>query len=320
MKQSTKIAVLIAALCCFMGLALITISLYMIEFDFTKLSTQTYVEREYTLTDPFSAIKIDAVTSDVRFLPSENDNCRVICTEQEKMTHRITVEDNTLTIRTDDQRSWYDHLGIHIGQSSVVTIYLPQLQYDQLKVRTDTGDLQIPADFSFTSTQIHTYTGDIKWSASGDSVVIDTDTGNITLEGGQIQYLQIETQTGNIRIGRTAFAIEADLNTDTGDVHMDEVTTHALLIVTHTGDISLENTVADGLLAIKTNTGDIEFNRFDAATLAIETITGDVTGTLLSPKMFLTHTNTGDVSVPQSYQGGICEITTDTGDIELSFA
>ena len=320
MKQSTKIAVLIAALCCFMGLALITISLYMIEFDFTKLSTQTYVEREYTLTDPFSAIQIDAVTSDVRFLPSENDNCRVVCTEQEKMTHRITAKDNTLTIRIDDQRSWYDHLGIFIGQSSSVTIYLPQLQYDQLEVRTDTGDLQIPSDFSFTSTQIHTDTGDIKWAASGDSVVVDTDTGNVTLEGGQIQYLQIETQTGNIRIGRTAFAIETDLHTDTGDIHLEEVTTHALQIVTHTGDVSLENTVADGLLAIKTNTGDVEFNRFDAATLAIETSTGDVTGTLLSPKMFLTHTNTGDVSVPQSYQGGICEITTDTGDIELSFA
>ena len=50
----------------------------------------------------------------------------------------------------------------------------------------------------------------------------------------------------------------------------------------------------------------------------LETDTGDVTGTLLSNKIFMYDTDTGDVSLPSVMSGGKCQIETDTGDIEIS--
>jgi hypothetical protein len=43
-----------------------------------------------------------------------------------------------------------------------------------------------------------------------------------------------------------------------------------------------------------------------------------VCGTLLSSKVFIIKTDTGDVDVPKSTVGGRCEITTSTGDVEIS--
>ena len=50
------------------------------------------------------------------------------------------------------------------------------------------------------------------------------------------------------------------------------------------------------------------------------TDTGEVKGTLRSEKIFFTESDTGKISVPKSVTGGRCEITTDTGDIEIEIA
>ncbi len=48
--------------------------------------------------------------------------------------------------------------------------------------------------------------------------------------------------------------------------------------------------------------------------------TGDVTDTLCSEKRFAVHTGTGDVSVPATASGGVCEIETSTGDVHIELA
>ena len=55
----------------------------------------------------------------------------------------------------------------------------------------------------------------------------------------------------------------------------------------------------------------------DAGELTVLTGTGDVTGSLLSAKVFITHSDTGMVDVPETTTGGKCKITTDTGDISM---
>lgn len=44
---------------------------------------------------------------------------------------------------------------------------------------------------------------------------------------------------------------------------------------------------------------------------------GNVKGTLLTNKVFITHTDTGRVNVPKTVTGGKCEINTDTGNIKI---
>ena len=40
-------------------------------------------------------------------------------------------------------------------------------------------------------------------------------------------------------------------------------------------------------------------------------------GSLLSDKVFITETDTGNVNIPKTTDGGKCEIKTDTGDIKI---
>lgn len=321
MKKSTKITLLIAALCCVAGLAIAGISLYMVGFDFTNLGTVTYTDNEYTLTEPFSAIELKVETADIRFLPSEDSTCRVVCKEQETVPHRVTVENGTLTIRADNQRKWYDYLVCFDWGSAAVTVYLPTAEFGRLAIATDTGDIHVPADFAFQSASIETDTGYIDWRASVEgALTIHTDTGNVKVEGVQVGSLQAETDTGNLHIRQVSISGDVLLETDTGEVLLDEATAGSLKIGTHTGDVTLKNTVAEGILSLETDTGDVQFHRFDAAAITVETNTGDVTGTLLSEKIFFVETDTGDIHVPKTDRGGRCEISTDTGDIEISIA
>ncbi|MBO5851923.1 MAG: DUF4097 family beta strand repeat protein, partial [Clostridia bacterium] len=84
-----------------------------------------------------------------------------------------------------------------------------------------------------------------------------------------------------------------------------------------TGDVYLENVIAVEKIDIKRSTGDVEFEELDASEIEIKTSTGDVEGTLLTEKTFSIKTNTGDVDVPRLSSGGLCKITTDTGDIDI---
>ena len=61
----------------------------------------------------------------------------------------------------------------------------------------------------------------------------------------------------------------------------------------------------------------MKFDSSDAAEIYVRTSTGDVAGSLLTDKVFMTQTDTGNVGVPQTITGGKCEIHTDTGDIQI---
>ena len=56
----------------------------------------------------------------------------------------------------------------------------------------------------------------------------------------------------------------------------------------------------------------------DAGTINIKTGTGDVSGSLLSGKVFSVTSDTGNVKVPDTQSGGLCEIHTNTGDINIT--
>jgi DUF4097 and DUF4098 domain-containing protein YvlB len=80
----------------------------------------------------------------------------------------------------------------------------------------------------------------------------------------------------------------------------------------------MKNVVATGMFDIKRSTGDVELDMCDANEIFVNVGTGDVFGTLLSDKVYIAKTSTGEVDVPKTIEGGRCEITTTTGDIKLS--
>ena len=115
----------------------------------------------------------------------------------------------------------------------------------------------------------------------------------------------------------SALSVRSDSETDTGEVLLRDVTSGNLTAEGETGNMTLERVTISGNCSIDQDTGDVIFRDSDAGEISVETDSGDVTGTLLSEKVFLTETDTGDVQVPHSVRGGTCRISTDTGDIRI---
>ena len=143
-------------------------------------------------------------------------------------------------------------------------------------------------------------TGDIylKNVKVNDTLVIKTDTGDHTLENVNVTNEIIEMA-------------------DTGKFRLTNVTTKNIHLETSTGKKILTSVVVTGKMVVKASTGDVKFDKCDAAEINVDTSTGDVTGSFLTDKIFYVHTSTGRQDVPKSTTGGLCDVTTSTGDIKL---
>ena len=229
------------------------------KWDFSKLSTVKYVTNTYEVTEEFNSIFIDTSTADIYFVPSDEGSCKVVCHEDEKLKHSVTVIDGTLTIKETNTKKWYEYIGITM-ESTKTTVYLPEGEYEKLVIDTSTSDIEMSGDYYF------------------DSI---------------------------------------DISVSTGSVDLTDVNCKTLATKGSTGDICLKNVIADESITIKRNTGDVEFVKCDANEITVKVSTSDVKGSLLSDKVFSAKTSTGKVKVPDSTSGGVCEITTSTGDINI---
>lgn len=317
MAGKTKMWLLTAASLVLLGATLFCTAMSMLGWDFTRLSTVRYETNTYELREPFQNISIVSDTADLVFLPSENEVGAVVCYEQENAKHSVTVKDGTLVIAVEDTRKWFEHIGISFD-SPKITVSLPKGEYGELSVRTDTGDVEIPGDFRFEGMDIAGSTGDLtSFAPVSDLVRIRTSTGKIRVEDAAAGTLSLTTSTGDIHVSDVLCEGDVSLEVSTGRTNLSDLVCRNLLSGGSTGDIRLHRVIAAESFSIRRSTGDVRFEASDAAEIFVETDTGEVTGTLLSRKLFLAESDTGDISVPRTSDGGSCEIITNTGDIRL---
>jgi DUF4097 and DUF4098 domain-containing protein YvlB len=152
-----------------------------------------------------------------------------------------------------------------------------------------------------------------------ENVSIERSTGEVYLENIQVGGLKVKTSTGNNTVLHATCG-DVQLQATNGTTQLTDMTCANLTSVAGTGNLMMKNVVASGNFTIERGTGDVTFDGCDAAELFVETSTGDVVGSLLTEKVFIPHTNTGSVHVPETITGGKCKITTSTGDIEIRIA
>ena len=308
---------IVAAILVLVGLGVCLGGLALLGFDLKKLDTRQLETNTYAVSETFDSINIHAETDKITFLPAEGKACRVECRESKKLTHEIGVEGGTLTVKTVDKQTWFSQIGFHVDSPSI-TVYLPEKDYRDLAIETDTGDIKIPEDFTFKTVQIKGDTSDVSCKASGaDRMEIALSTGDIDLAGIETKALSLTVSTGRVSVESTACKGDVAIHVSTGKVKLDGLTCKNLSTDGSTGDVTLKDTVASGAFRIQRSTGDVKFDSADAAEIYVQTSTGDVTGTLRTEKVFITASDTGKVNVPKTITGGRCEITTDTGNIEI---
>lgn len=277
MNKRMKKELLIAASLVVIGLLMFASVMTIYGWDFRKLNTEKFVTDTYTISEKFDRILLDTDTVDVQILPSEDEDCKVVCYLQETVETAVKVQSDTLRIQAKDERAWYERIGFHFI-SAEITVFLPEDEYLKFNVHTNTGDVIVE-------------------ELSAEILEISVSTGDITVTDGTFE--------------------EVDMKVSTGDIHVTDLKCSGFNSEGSTGDISLHQVVADQRITIERHTGDVVFDSSDAPVLRVKTDTGDVTGTLLSGKQFITQTDTGSVDIPDSTDGGKCEIETDTGDISI---
>lgn len=318
MNTSIKVWLIIGASLVTFGLIVFVIAMAVNDWDFSKLGTVKYETNTYEIGGEFDKISIDASTEKIQFVPSEDESCRVVCYEAEKVKHSASVQDGTLMIERVDTRKWYDRIGIWL-KTPEITVYLPRSEYASLSIDTSTGDIDVPQDFSFENVEIDGSTSDVVCSAAvSKGIKIKTSTGKIKVEGGMPETISLTVETGNVEVSGVKVGENIKIKTSTGGIKLDNVTCKNITAENSTGHITISNVVASGNVSIQSSTGNVWLEDSDAAEIYVRTSTGDVTGTLLSEKIFITDTSTGNIDVPKTTTGGRCEITTSTGDIKIS--
>ena len=296
MKKRT-IWIIIALCCVIIGTIIFVSGMSKIDWDFKKLGSYNFETNAYEIVDEFNKIEINAKTANINFQLAEDGECKVVCYENKKEKHLTSVDNGVLKINYTNEKQWYDYLHI-LSDSPKITVYLPDLDNITLTIKVSTGDVKLPSDFTFESISISGSTCHVKCYASS------------------IYQTKIHVSTGDIII-ENATAKNYDLHVSTGYAKITNVNCENIVSTGSTGDIKLNNVIASEKISIERSTGKVKFYRCDANELKIITSTGDVEGTLLSDKVFIVKSSTGDIDVPSSITGGRCEITTSTGDIEV---
>ena len=318
MRKSSRIWLIAAACLVILGAMIFVGAMFAMHWDFSKLSTCEMQINTYFMEDGFSNISVCAKTADIEFVPAEDASTKIVCREYKNAGYAVAVTDDTLTITFQDDRKWYEHIGVFVSQPKI-TVYLPAGEYGSLSVKNSTGDVKLPKEFSFADMDISLTTGDVRSCASASGKIrIATSTGLVALEEISAGALELRVTTGTVKITGVRCSGDVKLNVSTGDAHMIDVQCANLHSEGTTGDLRMQDVVVTDKMHLERSTGDVKFTLCDAGELFVKTTTGNVIGSLCSEKIFMAKASTGKVEVPKSVTGGICEIETSTGDIRIT--
>ncbi len=298
MRKIMKISMLIASLLILVGAIIFTAAMSVYGWDFMKLSTVKYEDNTYIFEESIEKISLISDTTDIKILRSTDGKTKIVTHLPKAENHTVTLSEGTLVLEQKTDFSWKMLIGIDFNRPKI-TVYLPDEKYESLNIKSHTSDIRIAEGFSF------------------DTVSVKLTTGDVYVKSVTAVNIQITTTTGDIKLINAECAENIKAKVSTGDIELTNVTCKDLIVNGDTGDVELKNVIASGKFDIETDTGDVELKGADASEIFIETDTGDVEGTLLTEKVFIARTDTGDINVPKTTTGGKCEIKTDTGDIKI---
>ena len=322
MKTSKKVAIIVSVVAIIIGLFLCGGAAIATDFKFSNISTENYVTNTYTVEDKFMRVTVEAEEYDVRLHVSEDDQCKVECAETESVSCSVEVDNDTLSVRISNNRKWYEYIGFGFNWAKTkLDIYLPQEKYASLFIRSRSGNISVPEGLTFAESDVYSASGEIGFFAVVENdLCVRTESGDISVSGINPQNLTVQAVSGDVAIH--AVNLEADLSVKTvsGSIGVSGMACQNVEAVSTSGDIEFSDLIAEEKIRTSSVSGDVELWQCDAGSLDIKTTSGDVSGSLLTQKIFVTDTTSGDVDVPRSTSGGICQVNTTSGNIEFIMA
>lgn len=333
MKKRTMISLIVAAALVVSGGLLLVFGL---SYAKGGVSTPVLTERTIPLTEEFGFASVVTTDCDVHIDWVQTwEEARIEFQEYSQTKHTVTVEDEMLKVKLVDHRKWFDRVGI-FWSNMQMRIYLPYEQVEYLGVSTTTGDITLEPNVVVSDISLLTDTGAVYSEAQTESLHVETSTGHVGVAACNPDILWVKTDTGHVILSAIEGEKDYDVETSTGKIEAHNVqcgtmrcesntgdvylwlvkANDNLQVTTHTGDAYVGNSDTS-ILSIETTTGDVKIEDSDAEGTTILTDTGNVEGNFRTPKWFQAHSDTGNVAVPHTREGGECRIESNTGDIHF---
>ena len=276
-------------------------------------------EKTYDFSDKeIKNFSFDLSISNVEFFKSEGSTKKVVCKETTKRPHSVTLENGTLKVEYPNKKNFFHFVSMWSPQFKV-SVYVPATTYDSFTSKLSTGDVIIPAGFTFSNLEHTGSTGSFTFSSNvTNSCNITISTGDVSLSDTETKNLNANASTGHVYLSNVKVVEEAKVTTSTGRIKLNKIKSNSLDVTASTGTVSLNESLINKHAKIHTTTGDIKINESDAETLDLKASTGDITAVFLSSKTVNVDTSTGRVRISGSGNGGLCTVKTSTGDITIS--
>lgn len=356
MKKAKKIALIVGICMIVFGLISLFISLVFVGFDLTKVDTVKWETNTYNIEDSFENISVTGMDATVTLVPSTDNTCKVVCTENEDIYDEIAVVDNTLTIKRINNSKWNFNFGVSLEEIKI-TVYLPKTEYQKLLLDNTSGRLDVPAGFVFEEAKVNNSSGKASFMADVEgeltventsggiyvgenqvgslkakgssggievaSVCVDGDmevrstSGGIHISDVECKGMSVKGSSGSIRLSSITAKENIDVNCTSGSIHLSDIRCVDVTGENSSGKINCSNVIASGDMRLENNSGGISLDACDATNLKLSATSGSIRGSLLSQKNFVAEATSGSVDVPESVSGGLCEVSTTSGSIGL---
>lgn len=309
-----------------MGVGIVILSFAMAFYGPDLFEEEIYMEKTHTINDKVSFLKVSDAECDVAIRPSPDGICRVVCPDGEKIYRQVTLDGETLTVTRVDDRKWYEHIGISWGwKPRAVTVYLPEGTYRDLSLKTASGEIDVPAGYTFSSAKLTSASGDISFSCNVEKALeISTASGDVALSDLQVASLYfpgsltVTTASGDLSFENCGVSGTFTASTASGDVEVSGGAPTKMVLSTVSGEISLENLEVWGSLSVSTTSGEITFDRLSAhENIEMTTVSGDVKGTVAGDFRYSVKTTSGDIRVPSDGGTGSFTLKTTSGDVNI---
>lgn len=290
---------------------------YFTGIDIGIFDTAVLSENSYEVTEPYAKLVVNSMVSDIEIVASDTGTTKIETKNREGFDYEHGLDGETLRIVQKDNRKWYQKTGI-FSKHNLLKVYVSKDFNGDVIIEGDSGDVTING-ITARTLNVEGDSGDIKISTliDIDSLDVENDTGDIKIENVSGEHVKVETETGEVTLNSICVSY-LGAEADTGSIMLTSINaTQNLIISTDTGDVDIKQACGENI-SIKTDTGDVTFQDLDGKDIRLEADTGDISGNILSPKLYEAHTSTGKVSVPRSEAvESRCYVRTHTGDITI---
>ncbi|MBO4636160.1 MAG: DUF4097 family beta strand repeat protein [Clostridiales bacterium] len=306
MNRSTKVILISSGVLIGAGIILGGIGLA-VSGDRLRSANVEYIRKEEVITEDFSNILMQEISSDIRILPSDDGNTRIVYYDTNLMEHEIVTENDTLKVLYEDNSEgthWWQHVNFNFSfnddpEDHDTILYLPEDSYGNLSIEGVSSDISVPEGFGFNNIDVTAISGNISvLAAASGNISANTTSGDVILSSGTPSSAEISVISGDISISDMQIAGRLNLNTTSGKMTLSRVDA--------------------GSCAFNTISGDITFADFSAGSIDINTTSGDISGNVIGEYHFDVNTTSGEINLPDNISSGLeFDISTISGDVDL---